>query len=205
MEALMNVSKLHYEDLSNDVIDKILYQGLEYNGESAKCALVLGSIKAPIYRIPVAAGLYKTKKIEKILLCGGKVRNTEQGMITEVQLMKNRALELGIPEIDILYEELSMTTKENILCALLPLEREFKLSKIKKVIIITTNYHMRRSVLMAQTYFSSWISIIPCPADDVNTKRNNWWLSEEGCHRAKSEAWKVICYINEGTIPDFKI
>jgi uncharacterized SAM-binding protein YcdF (DUF218 family) len=136
----MLVSKLHKKDFTNEVVDKILYDDLGYNGELAECAIVLGSNKAPIYRIPVAAELYKSNKIKKILLCGGKVRNTEQGMITEVQMMKKRAEELDIPECDILTEELSMTTKENILCALLPLEREFMLSKITNIILVTSNY-----------------------------------------------------------------
>lgn len=205
LEDEMIVSKLHENDLTKDVIDKILYYGLEYHGETAECAMVLGSNKAPTYRIPVAVELYKSEKVKKILLCGGKIRNTEQGMLTEVQMMKFRAKELDIREEDILCEELSMTTKENILCALLPLEREFKLSEIKKIILITTNYHMRRSMLMAQTYFPSWIQIIPCPADDLNTRRYNWWLSEAGRKRAIDEAWKVICYIHEGAIPDFEI
>lgn len=201
----MLVSKLRKKDFSNEVVDKILYNGLVYNGESAECALVLGSNKAPIYRVPVAVDLYKAYKIKKILLCGGTVRNTEHGMIAEAQMMKKRAEELEIPDCDIFLEEISLTTKENILCALLPLEREFTLSKIQNIILITTNYHMRRSLLMAQTYLPSWINVISCPADDLNTKRDNWWLTETGRQRATDEVWKIICYIKEGSIPDFTI
>ena len=159
--------------------------------------MVLGSMKAPIYRVPIAVDLYIKDKVDKVLLCGGKYRETEHGIMTEVQLMKNKAIELGVNEKDILLEENSMTTKENIICALLPLEREYKLSAIKKIILVTTHYHMRRSMLMAKTYFPNWIRIIPCPADDINTKRENWFITEEGRNRAREEAWKIICYINE--------
>lgn len=165
----------------------------------------MGSNKAQIYRVPVAAELYKSNKIKKVLLCGGTARNTEQGITTEAQMMKKRAEELEIPNYDILIEEISMTTKENILCALLPLEREFTLSKIQNIILITTNYHMRRSLLMAQTYLPSWINVISCPADDLNTKRDNWWLTEAGWQRATDEVLKIICYIKDGSIPDFTI
>jgi uncharacterized SAM-binding protein YcdF (DUF218 family) len=120
-------------------------------------------------------------------------------------MMKMKAEELEIPECDILFEEISMTTKENILCALLLLEREIKLSMIKGIILITSNYHMRRSLLMAQTYLPDWIKVNPCPADDTNTKRDNWWLTEAGRQRATDEVWKIICYINECSIPDFNI
>lgn len=201
----MKVSTLKKADLNNKLIDKILYEGLDYYGEYADCAIVLGSLKAPKYRVPVATNLYNNKKVSKLLLCGGKFRETDQGMMTEFQLMKNKAIELGVDEKDILVEENSMTTKENFICALLPLEREYKLSNLRKIIIVTTHYHMRRSMLMAKTYFPSWIKIIPCPAEDINTKRNNWFTTEKGINRAMDEAWKIVCYINEGSIPDFEI
>lgn len=56
----MRVSGLSKEDLSKDIIDKILFEGLEYTGEVADCVLVLGSTTAAKYRIPVASNLYKS-------------------------------------------------------------------------------------------------------------------------------------------------
>lgn len=201
----MKVSSLKKADLSNKIIDKLLYEGLEYYGECADCAMVLGSMTAAQYRVPVAVDLYTKNKVDKVLLCGGKLRETESGMMTEVHLMKNKAIELGVDERDILIEENSMTTKENIICALLPLEREYKLSNLRKIILVTTHYHMRRSMAMAKAYFPNWIEIIPCPAEDTNTRRNNWFITEKGRTRAREEAWKIISYINEGSIADFEI
>lgn len=86
--------------------------------------------------------------MSKVLLRGGKIIETEYGAMTEVQLMKSKAIELGVKEEDLLFEENSLTTKENIICSLLPLEREFKLSNLRKVLLVTTAYHLRRSVLM---------------------------------------------------------
>lgn len=202
---MIKVSTLKKADLTNDVIDRLLYKGFEYSGGCADCAMVLGSLKAPKYRVPVAVDLYNKHKVNKILLCGGKVRDTEHGMMTEVQSMKNKAVELGVNEENILIEENSMTTKENIICSLLPLEREYNLSNLRKVILVTTHYHMRRSTLMAKTYFPEWIEIIPCPASDINTNRDNWFKNEKGIKRAKDEALKIVSYINEGAIPDFEI
>jgi vancomycin permeability regulator SanA len=201
----MKVSEIKYEDLSNDIINKILFEGIVDNGEKACCAMVLGSNKAHRYRVPVAAMLYIQKRVTKLLLCGGNIMITENGDYTEAEIMRQKAIELGVLSCDILKEEISLTTKENMICGLLPLEREFKLSAIDKIILVTTTYHMRRSLLMARTYFPDWITILPCPVDDINTKKDNWWLSESGYKRAKEEAWKIICYINEKTIPDFEI
>lgn len=201
----MKVSSLKKIDLKDEIIDKILYKDLQYSGESAECVMVLGSMKAPQYRVPVACDLYFKGKVNKILLCGGKERKTKDASLTEFQLMKNKAMDLGVKEEDLLLEENSLTTKENIFCSLLSLDREFKLSNLRKIILVTSSYHLRRSIMMAKTYFPKWIKIIPCPAEDNITDRHNWFQSEKGRARATEEVWKIICYINEGSITDFEI
>ena len=54
----MLVSKIKEADLTTDLIDKLLFQGLEDTGENADCILVLGSMKAGIYRVPVAVAAF---------------------------------------------------------------------------------------------------------------------------------------------------
>ena len=67
----MLVSEITEEDLTADLIDRLLFQGLEDTGEKADCLIVLGSIKAAKYRVPVAVNAYKTGRADKIMLCGG--------------------------------------------------------------------------------------------------------------------------------------
>lgn len=201
----MKVSSLKKSDLSREIVDKMLYEGLEDTGDKGDCIMVLGSIKAPKYRVPKAVSIYQDKRASKILLCGGTILETESGYLSEAEMMRKKSLEMGIPDEDILLEELSKSTKENILCSLLNLDRTFKLSNMNKILMVTTNYHMRRCLLMAQTYMPSWIKFCPCSADDTTTLRNNWYKNEKGYQRAKDEAWKIICYINEKSIPDFEI
>lgn len=45
----MWVSKITKENLTNDVIDRLLFDGLSDNGASVDCIIVLGSIKAAKY------------------------------------------------------------------------------------------------------------------------------------------------------------
>lgn len=47
--------------------------------------------------------------------------------------------------------------------------------------------NMRRSLAIARYFFPKHISVIPCPADDDNTKRENWMVSEEGKKRAMTD------------------
>lgn len=77
----MWVSKIAEENLTNEIIDKLLFEGLEDKGERADCIIVLGSIKAAKYRVPIAVRAYKAGRAEKIMLCGGAMRDFPEGII----------------------------------------------------------------------------------------------------------------------------
>ena len=66
------------------------------------------------------------------MLCGGALREFAEGKMMEAEHMKNKALQLGIPETDIILENISQN------------------------------------------------EIIPCPADDENTGRDNWMNTPKG-------------------------
>lgn len=139
------------------------------------------------------------------MLCGGALRDFPEGECMEAEHMYKRVLELDVPEEDIILENTSKSTVENMLYALVELQREFCLNKVKKVLLVTTTYHMRRSLAIARYLFPIHIDIVPCPADDNNTKRNNWMNTPEGFERAKGEAMNIIRCVKNGVIPDFEI
>ena len=58
-EDSMLVSQIKEEDLTVEIIDRLLFQGLADTGEKADCIIVLGSRKAALYRVPVAVDAYK--------------------------------------------------------------------------------------------------------------------------------------------------
>ena len=201
----MLVSQITEKDLTIEVIDKLLFQGLEDTGENADCIIVLGSIKAAKYRVPVAVDIYKTGRASKLLLCGGKLRDFPDGKYSEAEHMYKAALELGVAEEDIILENLSQNTVENIRFALVELQRAFTLNKVRRVLLVTTAYHMRRSLAIARYLFPDHIEIIPCPANDNNTRRDNWMNTPVGVERAKGEAMKIVSSVISGIIPDFEI
>ena len=149
-EERMFVSRIKEEDLTPQVVDRLLFQGLEDTGENADCILVLGSIKAAKYRVPVAVDAYKTGRASKIMLCGGKLRDFPDGKYTEAEHMRQVALNLGIAEEDVILENSSQNTVENILFALIELQRNLWLNKVHSVLLVTTAYHMRRSLAIAR-------------------------------------------------------
>lgn len=201
----MWVSKIEEDNLSEDVIDRLLFEGFDDNGAKVDCIIVLGSIKAAKYRVPVAVKAFEAERSEKIMLCGGAIRNFSGGSMTEAENMYERVLELGVPETSIIIENNSQNTIENILCSLLELQRSMWINKVKSVLLVTTTYHMCRSLHIARYLFPSHIKVYPCPADDTTTKRDNWMNTKEGTDRAKEEVLNIVRCVNNGVIPDFEI
>ena len=201
----MLVSQIKEEDLTLEVIDRLLFQGIEDTGENADCVIVLGSIKAAKYRVPVAVEAYNAGRSNKLMLCGGKLRDFPDGKYSEAEHMHKAALKLGVADEDIILERSSQNTVENILFAMIELQRTFWLNKVRSVLLVTTTYHMRRSLAIARYLLPKHITVIPCPADDNNTRRTNWMNTPIGIERAKGEAMKIVSYVNNGVIPDFEI
>ena len=206
----MWVSKIAEEELTEEIIDRLLFEGLADTGENVDCIIALGSIKASQYRVPVAANAYHAGRASKIMLCGGSLRqfqDEESGQVecTEAEHMFKRILELGVPKEDIILENASQNTIENILCALVELQRTFWLNRVGKVLLVTATYHMRRSLAIARYLFPAHIEVLPCPADDTNTNRDNWMNTSKGIARAREEALNIIRCVRNGVIPDFEI
>lgn len=196
----MKISELNPNTLSDEQITKLLFGEFQDDHMSGDCIVVLGSSKATQYRLPVALQLYKSGRADQILFSGGV---TWQGNnLTEAALLKNKAIAAGIPEGKILVEDVSKNTKENVLASLLVLDRWCPLHKIRRLLIVTSSYHIRRTYLTFKTYMPDWIEFTLCPADDQNTCKDNWFLSQYGRERAVTEAKKIIEYISWGALLD---
>ncbi len=213
----MYVSQIQEKDLTLDILDRLLFQGLEDTGEDADCIIVLGSSTAPQYRVPVAVNAYRAGRAGHILLCGGAFHGGRAGHILlcggafhggsccEAELMRQAALDLGVTEEHVIAETDSQNTIENILFALIHLQRVFWLNNVRRVLLVTTAYHMRRSLAIARYLFPKHIEVLPCPANDTHTRRDTWMHSPEGIQRVQKEAMKIVDFVHSGVIPDFEI
>lgn len=200
----MLVSNIREQDLTPEMIDRLLFQGIADTGENADCIIVLGSLKAAKYRVPVAVEAYNAGRANKIMLCGGVLREFSTEKCSEAEHMCKAALDLGVEKENIILECSSQNTVENILFALIELQRTFGLNNIHSVLLVTTTYHMKRSLAIARYLFPAHISIIPCPANDNNTRQDNWMNTPVGFERARVEAMKIVRYVIDGIIPDFE-
>ncbi len=201
----MWVSEITEENLTDEIIGKLLFDGLEDTSENVDCIIVLGSAKATKYRVPEAVNAYKSGRANRIMLCGGVVRDFPEGKCTEAENMYKSVLALGVPKEKVILENSSQNTVENILYALVELQRSFWLNNISKVLLVTTSYHMKRSLAIARYLFPSHINVIPCSAEDENTNRDNWKNTQKGIDRAKGEALNIVKCVKNGVFPNFEI
>ncbi len=194
------ISKLDSSKLTDQQMTDLLFSNIKDDKQSGDCILVAGSSKAVEYRLPTAIELYKNGRAGKILFSGGVV--WDDTGLTEAQMLADKAMELGIPSEDILIENQSLHTKENVLASLLVLDRAFYLHKIRRLLVVTSHYHMRRLNLTLRTYMPDWIDYSLCPVNDKSTRRDNWFLNPYGRERVEAESAKIISYVKQGIIMD---
>lgn len=116
----------------------------------ADAAVVLGAAVwtaevSPVFRerINHAIDLYHKRKVRKLIFTG---RQGNPGEPTESAAARQYAIESGVPASDILIEEKSHTTYENIVYA----KELADLNGIKNVLIVSDPLHMRRAMTMAK-------------------------------------------------------
>jgi hypothetical protein len=202
-EWKMLISKLDGNQLTDAQMINLLFKGIEDAGETGDCIFVAGSSHAVKYRLPKAVELYKAGRAGKILFSGGV--KWEDHPYCEALMLKHEAMKLGIPEEDILIEDLSLHTKENVLASLLVLDRAFYLHTIRRLLVVTSHYHMRRLHLTLKTYMPTWIEFTLCPVNDQRTNEDNWFTTEIGRKRVETEAKKLINYVKLGVLADENI
>jgi uncharacterized SAM-binding protein YcdF (DUF218 family) len=108
-------------------------------------AAVWGTQVSPVFqeRINHGIDLYRNSKIRKLIFTGGQGDNNEP---TESSAARLYALQHGIPAADVLIEQQSQTTYENLLYA----KRIADAYGLHKVLIVSDPLHMKRAVVMAR-------------------------------------------------------
>ncbi len=122
-------------------------------------------------RVLTGVELYKTGKTPKLLLSGGN---------KEPAAMKKLALELGVPESDLIVDDLGTRTYESCV-------RAKTVFGIDRAIVVTQDYHLARSLYLCEN--------LGIDAVGVDAKRREYlgeryaWVRE---YLSRVKAWKDI-------------
>lgn len=124
--------------------------GFRDDGRAADCAIVLGTAAwhhkpSPVLqeRINHAIRLYREDRVSAIVLTGGFGEGAPR---SESRVAYDYCLEQGIPAEDLLLEEVSHTTYENLVEAEKLLQRE----NLRSALVVSDPWHLKRAVLIAR-------------------------------------------------------
>lgn len=201
----MWLSKLKDEDITPEIVQKLVFDGVEdRTGEKGDCILVLGGSSPFVDRVPKAVELYKAGLAPKIVMSGGPVWDTPYGRMSEADAMAACAMELGVPEEDIIRDNLARTTIENMICGALAIGRELKFPNVKKVLLVTTYSHMSRSKKLADLFLPPYLECICCPAYGY-IDRENWQDGGDRERRVIREVIEDRKMVERGYIDDIEL
>ena len=113
-----------------------------------KAALVLGCAVREILanRVNKALNLYLRGIVKKIYLSGGVGKTSTNRKQTEAEVMKTILMGYGVPETDIIIEDKSTTTYENMINTLDLIKKES--GDDGEIVLITSDFHQKRSKAM---------------------------------------------------------
>jgi uncharacterized SAM-binding protein YcdF (DUF218 family) len=130
-------------------VAEIAVYSVRSNDGPADAAVVLGAAvfgrePSPVFaeRIRHAVDLYKAGKVRRIVMTGGLGGGDR---VTEAEAARNWAVREGVPASDIVVENRSTTTFENLENAK-PLLRE---NGLDSILVVSDPPHMRRSMMIA--------------------------------------------------------
>ncbi len=140
-----------------DSIPYIIVLGAKVNGDTLS--------KALRFRAETALQYWEKNKNSKIVVTGGQGRGES---ITEASALKDYFVNKGVEEENILIEDTSTTTYENI-------EFAKKLYAIGEAVIVSNDFHLFRAVTIAK---KEGIKAYPLAAPTPVTVRTSLYLRE---------------------------
>lgn len=176
----MKLSEAKTENINDEYITRIVFDGIFDDLESAKYAIVFGHYQLQKYRVEKTVQLYKQKRVQKIIFSGGVggFANHTNETVSEAVMMSELAISLGVKKEDIYVEDKSNSTIENVKNVYVFLKKIEKLETLNRIILISSEFHMKRCLAIARKVFPNDIKFTLSPALDGYSDKDNWYLSD---------------------------
>jgi hypothetical protein len=132
----------------------------------------------------------------RLLVTGGGVLAQ---MRPEAQRMAEVARELGVPKSDVLVEDQSANTFQNVRFSLELLESRGLLHELRTALLVSSEWHMRRVLLTTRKYFPAGLKLVCCPTLE-GCNRDNWMRSSECRATVEQEALLLATFRQTGAL-----
>lgn len=163
--------------------------------------IVFGGISMIPYRLKEAERLYKEGLIEKILVTGGIGRLNIDRVTPEAIKMAEFLMEQHIPKNDILLEPKAKNSYENIKYSLEIIKENENLIN-SKLMLITSEFHMKRCILMMEKELQN-MAFYSRAVKDGKTDLENWKKTLLGKRVIYQEALLLSYYAKHNRMTDF--
>ncbi|WP_173915677.1 YdcF family protein [Halobacillus sp. Marseille-Q1614] len=118
--------------------------------DEADAAVVLGAAQwngspSPVFegRLKQGIELYKNGQVDVLIMTGGAGHGSS---LSEAEVGKQFAIKQGVPSDDIIVEDKSLETKENISNSV----ELIKIDNIESLLIVSDSFHLKRAVSIAR-------------------------------------------------------
>ncbi len=208
----MKISDYKGLELDDEIIDKIVFSNIEDTGESCEYALVFGHAMLIKERTVKAVEMYKSNRVKKLVFMGGGYgdSNASNDHIPESHQMRDYAIELGVNPEDIIVEDKSTNTKENVVFTL----KILNLTNEDTVMLITSEFHLKRCKAIMQKQLPGIHTILVKAPDGIHD-RDCWFKNDmvwgnngkngSGRTLVKNEAVILIEWTCNGDLEDIEI
>lgn len=200
----MKLSEINAETLTNEQCTRLIFSDIDYTGEKAAVGLLLGTNADAEGRAIGAAALYKDGGFRYLIPTGGPEWDFPDGKLSEAEYQKVVAMRGGVPEEAIFCENQAQDTYQNMTYSLEIMQAHPEMLEGDTVIIITSAYHMKRSMMLAQHVFPEK-KIVPYPIYEEGVQADNWMNSERGIKRVRSEVFFLSRHAVRGIVEDKEI
>lgn len=156
--------------------------------QKADVILAVSGGNTPV-RTAEAIRLYKEGWASTLMFSGAAKDTTGP---SNAEVMRQQAIDAGVPSSDIVIEKLSQTTKQNAE------QTKAILTSVgndtRRVILVTSGYHQRRASLEFRQRAGDSIVIINHPARNDPDWPTLWWMTPRGWWLAVGELTKITAF-----------
>lgn len=143
--------------------------------------------------------IYRKKLVSKILVSGGINKVTGEN---EAEIMSQQLMNLGVHPEDIILENKSANSLENVLFSKKIIEDKIGFKNIKRIIAVVKHYHSRRALMTLKKHFPRNVALVPITYEVYDFTKDNWFNSQNGKERVMSEWNKISKYLAKGDIEE---
>lgn len=178
---------------------RIVYNDVTQDVKDGDAIILLGGERIwCLERANACIELNQSIHIKYIIPTGGVEIMTD---LTEAMYLKKLLVKSGIDEKKIILENQATTTRENMIYANKILKT---IPNIKKVIIVTSHFHLRRAVELARNYLDKAYHIVGYSGHAQEGNKENWYKSVYYIERVKQEVYYLKSHIEKGYIKEIE-